>query len=150
MRSIRAVGRVSLALLALAAAVASGAEFRSTIDPATVLYDAPSSRSKPMFVLGRGYPMEVMVALEGWTKVRDSAGTIGWVEARALSSKRLVVVKPSVVEARSAPEEGAGVAFKAGQGVLLDWLETLPSGWTRVRHDEGGQGFVRTADLWGT
>ena len=41
-------------------------------EAATVLYDAPSAKSRPLFVVNRGYPVEIIVTVEGWTKVRDS------------------------------------------------------------------------------
>ena len=139
-----------LSAFALCFNAASAAEFLSTVDGGTVLYDAPSSKSRPLFVVGRAYPVEVMVSLEGWTKVRDSGGTIAWIESRLLAPKRMVVVKPRVAEVRAAPEDSAAVAYKVAQNVLLEWVETLPSGWTRVRHAEAGSGFVRTAEIWGT
>jgi hypothetical protein len=43
-----------LLALAVLPALASAADFRSTQDAATVLYDAPSARAKPLFVYGRG------------------------------------------------------------------------------------------------
>lgn len=134
---------------ALAPAWAGAAEFKSTVDAATVWYDAPSSKSRRVYVVGRGYPVEVMVTLEGWTKVRDASGSIGWVEARALTDKRMVLVRQRVAEVRTAPDEGAPLAFRVGQNVLLEWLETLPNGWTRVRHGEAGIGFVRTDAVFG-
>ena len=133
----------------LAVQPAAAAEFRSTADAATVMYDAPSAKSRQLFVLGRAYPLEVMVTVEGWTKVRDAGGTIAWVEARALASRRTVLVKSRVAEVKSAPEDAAGVTFKVAQNVVLEWIETLPSGWTRVRHADAGAGYVRTTDLWG-
>jgi SH3-like domain-containing protein len=134
---------------------ANGAEtrdiagFRSTTEPATVMYDAPSNKSKPLFVVGPGYPVEVMATLQGFTKVRDAGGTIAWIESRQLSPKRMVVVRSKVAFARAAPDEPSQVSYKLAQGVLLEWLETLPSGWIRVRHNDAGVGFVRAADLWG-
>jgi SH3-like domain-containing protein len=128
---------------------AIAAEYRSTVEPATVWYDAPSTKSKQLFVLGSGYPLEVMVTLEGWTKVRDASAGIGWVEARALGPRRTVMVKPEMAEVRSAPEATAPVAFRVGRRVLLEWVENLPSGWVRVRHAEGGTGYVRSADVFG-
>lgn len=144
--------RAVLAVFAALGACAPGiaAEFRSTVDAATVLYDAPSNKSRRLFVLGRAYPVEVMVTVEGWIKVRDASGGIAWAESRALSTKRTVVVKTRVAEVRSSPEDSAGVAFKVARSVVLEWVETLPSGWTRVRHADAGAGFVRTADIWGT
>jgi len=142
---------VGAVLLGCAATqTATAADFRSTVDAATVMYDAPSAKSRRLFVVGRAYPLEVMVTLEGWTKVRDAGGTIAWVEARALGRERTVLVKTRVAEVRSAPEDAAGVTFKVAQHVVLEWIENLPSGWTRVRHTDAGAGFVRTADLWGT
>lgn len=143
---------VCAALLAgglLVASVSGATDFRSVAENATIFYDAPSSKSKRLFVLGAGYPLEVMVTVEGWTKVRDAGGSIGWVEARALSAKRLVVVRTNVAEARTAPEAGAKPAFRVARNVMLEWIETLPGGWTRVRHPEAGQAFMLTADLWG-
>jgi SH3-like domain-containing protein len=128
---------------------AAAADFRSTIEPATVWYDAPSVKAKQLFVLGQGYPIEVLVTLEGWIKVRDATGGIGWIEAPALGPRRTVMVKPEVAEVRAAPESSAPVAYRVGRRVLLEWVESLPSGWVRVRHAEGGTGFVRSADVFG-
>lgn len=141
-------GALALACV-LAASGAPAAEFKSTADAATVWYDAPSSKSRRIYVVGRGYPVEVLVTLEGWTKVRDASGSLGWVEARSLTDKRMVLVRTGVAEVRSAPDEGAAVAYRVGQNVLLEWLETLPNGWTRVRHVEAGIGFVRSDEIFG-
>jgi len=83
---------VALALLALPLGVAA-ADFRATADPATVMYDAPSARAKPLYVYGRDIPVETLVAVEGWTKIRDATGTIGWVQSGMLTDKRMVVVR---------------------------------------------------------
>src|SRR4051794_9997129 len=83
MRSLACAGFVIAVPFALPAAAL---EFRSTIEPATILYDGPSVRSQKVFVVGRDYPFEVVVSLEGWAKVRDVAGApLAWVERKALS-----------------------------------------------------------------
>ena len=89
MRAGLCVLGAALALPALAWA----ADFRSTGAPATILYDAPSARAKPLFVYGRGVPVESLVTVEGWTKVRDASGTIGWMPTPALSDSRTLVVR---------------------------------------------------------
>ena len=147
-RRIALLGQMTL-VLATAAMPAVSAEFRSTADAATVFYDAPSSKARPLFVVARAYPVEVMVSLSGWIKVRDADGSIVWVEERALTSNRMVVVKSRIAEVRAAPDDFAAVAFKVAQSVLLELVEVVSSGWVRVRHAEGGTGFVRTADIWG-
>ena len=149
-------GRVAALGLALVSGTASSADFLSTADAATVLYDAPSVRAKPLFVLGRDTPLEVIVPVEGWTKVRDVGGTIGWVEKRSLADRRSLVVRVPVADVRANPEESAPLAFRAEQGVLLELAEpaasatttTMP-GWVKVRHRDGQSGYVRIAQVFG-
>ena len=136
-------------LLFLTAFCAGAAEFRSVQENAAVLYDAPSRAATPLFVVQRHYPLEVMVSLDAWVKVRDHAGALTWVEKKALGDKRLVLVTGASAEARVRPEDGAPVAFAAAQNVALELLEVAPNGWLRVRHADGASGFVRAAQVWG-
>lgn len=145
------------AIAALAAFGSAGAaDFRATSDPATVLYDAPSARAKPMFVYGRDVPVEALVSVEGWTKIRDATGTIGWIQSKALADKRMVVVRAPSADVRAAADEGAPVVFRAERDVLLEVAETAASpatttmpGWLKVRHRDGQTGFVRLAQVFG-
>src|SRR5215468_5269725 len=98
--------------LAVAAATAAATEFRSTSE-AVVLYDAPSVKGKPLFVLGRDYPLEVIVNVEGWIKVRDAGGTVAWVERKSLAERRMLVVRTPVAEVLANPDASAPVVFKA-------------------------------------
>jgi SH3-like domain-containing protein len=150
---------VAIAALAFAAApwgAAAAVEFRATSDPATVLYDAPSAKAKPMFVLGPDYPLEVIVPLEGWVKVRDVAGTIGWVERAALTDRRSVVVRAPVAEVLAGPAPDAALVFRAERGVLLELAEpasaattTATPGWVKVKHRDGQTGYVRITQIFG-
>jgi len=115
------MARAALAwLLLFVAAPLAAAEYRATAEPATVLYDAPSAKAKPMFVYGRDVPVEVLVGVEGWTKIRDSSGTIGWMPSKSLAEKRVVVVRPPVADVRASPEENAPVVNrKSGFDAVL-------------------------------
>jgi len=62
-------------------------------DNAAVLYDAPSVKSRKVYVVSQGYPVEVVVVVEGWSKVRDASGDLTWIESKRLSDKRTVLVK---------------------------------------------------------
>src|SRR5207248_5544737 len=110
--------RIVVAALLWPAVCAATAEFRATSDAATILYDAPSARAKPLFVYGRDVPLETLVSVEGFTKVRDSSGTIGWIANRALADKRMLVVRASIADVRANPEDAATVVFRAEQSVL--------------------------------
>jgi SH3-like domain-containing protein len=149
--------RAAVAVLAAAAAFpAAAADYRSTGEAATLLYDAPSTKARPLFVLGRDVPLEVIVPVEGWIKVRDAGGTIGWVEQRALADKRTLVVRVPLAEVRANPDDTAPLVFRAEQNVLLELAEhaagastTATPGWVGVRHRDGQKGYVRIAQVFG-
>lgn len=136
-------------LLLLAVCGAHAAEFRSVQESAAVLYDAPSRAATPLFVVQRNYPLEVIVNLDAWVKVRDHAGALSWVEKKSLGDKRMVLVTGPSAQVRVRAEEGAPAAFVAAQNVALELVEVTPNGWLRVRHADGAAGFVRAAQVWG-
>ena len=79
-------------ILALLPLSAVALEYRSVAVPKAILYDAPSSSAKKILLLSQYYPVEIIVNLGDWIKVRDAQGSISWVEAKQLSSKRTVMV----------------------------------------------------------
>jgi SH3-like domain-containing protein len=143
---------LALAASLLLATGSIGAEFRSTSDTA-VLYDAPSAKAKPLFVLGREVPFEVIVAVEGWYKIRDATGTVAWMEKKSATDRRTVVVRSPVADVLASPEANAAVVFKAEQNVLLELADasyaTSSPGWAKVRHRDGQSGYVRISQVWG-
>ncbi|MSQ71031.1 MAG: hypothetical protein EXR27_07040 [Betaproteobacteria bacterium] len=136
-----------MAFTAMPAAVAG--DFRSVAESGTILYDAPSLRAKKIFVASRYYPVEIVVSIEGWAKVRDPAGDLSWIERKALSEKRTVVVTAGQAEVRQNPDDTAAVVFQAQKGVALEVAELGTTGWIRVKHRDGQSGFVRIRQLWG-
>lgn len=114
----------------------------------SVLYDAPSKQGKPLYVIARYTPVEIVIAVEGWAKVRDAEGTITWVESRVLSSRRTLIAT-SRAEVRNQADGAAPVAFEVDKGVVLELVEAGPPGWVKVRHRDGQAGFVRVNQVWG-
>lgn len=141
-------GAGALVLLALAPAAMAG-EFRSIAETGTVMYDAPSVRAKKLFVSTRNYPVEVVINIDAWVKVRDQAGDLTWVEKKALSDKRTVVVTAAYADVRQAPNDQAALVFQAQQGVALDVLEHSSGNWVKVRHADGQVGFLKVSQVWG-
>lgn len=131
------------------ASPAAAADFRSVSDDAVVLYDAPSRAATPLWVVSRHYPLEVIVNLEAWAKVRDQSGTLSWVEKRQLSAKRMVVVVAASAHVRRRPEDQAPLAFVVAQNVALELVHVAPGGWLRVRHPDGADGYLRATEVWG-
>lgn len=140
--------RLALAALVFAGA-AQAADFRSVAENGAVLFDAPSRAAKPVYVVSRSYPVEVIVNLEAWVKVRDHAGALSWIERKALTEKRMVLITVPVATVRTRADDAAPVAFTAQENVTLDLVEAAAGGWVRVRHADGSAGFVRANQVWG-
>lgn len=147
---------IALAAAACAPAALLAADFKATAEAPTVLYDAPSARAQPQFVFGRDVPLEVLVSVEGWTKVRDLGGTIGWIANKSLADRRMLQVRGGTADVRAAPDEASPVVFRAEANVLLELAEpatspgtTASPGWVKVKHRDGATGYVRVAQVFG-
>jgi SH3-like domain-containing protein len=138
-----------LLLLSLAASAAWAGDFRSIGENAVTLYDAPSVRAKKLFVVSRLYPVEIIVQVDQWTKVRDVAGDLMWVEKKSLSDARTVLVTDALADIRQRAEESAPTVFQARKGVALEIAEIGTGPWVKVRHRDGQTGFVRANQVWG-
>jgi SH3 domain protein len=141
--------RLLIPLLLFAAPAALAGEFRSIGENATPMYDAPSVKSNKLFVASKFFPVEIIVQVDNWTKVRDVAGDLSWVERRTLSETRTVAVTAALADVRQKAEDGAPLAFQARRGVALEIVELLTGPWVKVRHRDGQTGFVRANQVWG-
>lgn len=140
---------VTLALgLLLAAGPALALDYLAVAE-AAAMYDAPSQKAKPLYAIARGTPVEVVVSVEGWVKVRDPKGDLAWIEKRHLSDKRTVIVRAGRAQVRAAGDDKAALTFEALQDVVLGLLEPAANGWAKVQHRDGQQGYVKTAQVWG-
>lgn len=137
------------ALLLVAAGPALGLDFKAVDAPVAVLYDAPSLSGKKLYLLKRYTPVEVIVGVEGFTKVREPEGAIGWVEKKVLTDQRQVLVSVAKAQVRAAPAADAALVFEAEKGVALELVAPARDGWAKVRHLDGQSGVVRIIQVWG-
>lgn len=147
MRSCSAV----LIALSLAAPLVHAVDFKSVGAAPAILYDAPSTRAGKLYVAPRGMPVEVVLSYGEWVKLRDMNGDLAWAEAKALSPRRMLVVRSASIKLRAAADEASAVVMTADRGVLLELVEPAPSAslWLKVRHKDGIAGFVKATDVWG-
>lgn len=138
-----------LSLLMVGLALPAIAIDYRTVESATVLYDAPSQRGNKLFVVRRDTPLELVVNLDAWSKVRDADGGLAWIEKKFLADRRTVIVTAPRAEIRQKPEESSLLVFEAEKKVSLDYLETVSGGWIKVRHRDGSSGYVRANQIWG-
>ncbi len=125
-------------------------EFLSIKDAGVIMYDAPSLKADKLYVASRNLPVEAVVKVEGWVKVRDSTGSLAWVEEKQLSEKRYVIVTAPSAEIYQSPNLSSPLIFQAQQNVVLELLEPAVSGWAKVKHRDGQTGYVRTTQVWGS
>jgi SH3-like domain-containing protein len=124
-------------------------EFRSVAVTKVISYDAPSKEASKLFVLGNGYPLEVIVNLGDWIKVRDALGGLSWIEAKSLSAKRTVLVLAKT-DIKTAEDSAAALVATVEKDVVLELVAgATKSGWQKVKHRDGAIGFVQSTALWG-
>lgn len=136
-------------LLACLPAAGWALDYRSIAADKTLLYDAPSAQAKKLFIVSQFTPVEVIVNLGEWVKVRDKRGELAWIESAKLVPLRTVQVAAAQVEARESADAAAKVVFRAEKDVVLELLEVAPNGWVKVRHRDGLSGFIPSPQVWG-
>lgn len=138
-----------LAGLSLLAGAAHALEFKSIGASPVVLYDAPSAKGGKLYVAPRGMPVELILTYGTWSKVRDMAGDLSWVESKELVARRNVVVRAANAKIRAAADESSAVIFSADKNVLLEMVEPAAGGWLKVKHKDGQIGYVKASEVWG-
>jgi SH3-like domain-containing protein len=141
---------VALYLLALTPVSAFALDFRSVSVPKAVLYDAPSNAAKKVLLLSQNYPVEVVVNLGDWLKVRDAQGSLNWVEAKQLSNKNFVMVTANSAEIRQGAAVSSSLVATVEKDVVLEVADVkLNNGWLKVKHRDGATGFILISSTWG-
>jgi SH3-like domain-containing protein len=124
-------------------------DYRSVLVPKAILYDAPSAQARKLFVVSRQYPLEVIVNLGEWIKVRDSTGGLAWIESKDVSTNRSLLVTASQAEVHESMDEASPLVFRVEKDVTLQLVEAGSNGWAKVRHRDGLTGYVQFSKVWG-
>ena len=126
------------------------AEFRSVAFAKTILYEAPSATTKRVYLVGEGYPLEIIVNLGDWLKVRDPYGTLSWAESKNLQSKRTVIVKADKANIYKDPESKSALVATIEKDVVIELSDPLiANGWIKVRYQQDLDGYIQTSQVWG-
>ncbi|HZK91473.1 MAG TPA: SH3 domain-containing protein [Stellaceae bacterium] len=155
---VRAVAGLGLALAsgvwweAIAAAV-GGAEaplphFASLHSDKVNLRAGPGDRYPVEWVYVRkDWPVEVVAQFDHWRRVRDWAGTEGWVHEKMVAGRREVIVIGGVRALRTAPDLAAALVARAEPGVVAR-LDECRGGWCRIVAGDV-TGWVERSNIWG-
>ena len=127
---------------------ANALEFRSIAPAKAILYDAPSLEADKLFILSQAYPVEIIVNLNNWLKVRDATGSLSWVESKALGTKRTVLVIAKT-DIKLAEDPTSALVATVEKDVVLELVADRQNGWVKVKHRDGITGYVQVTNLWG-
>ena len=137
-------------LLFVPSHVTAGIEYFSIAENAVIMYDAPSLKADKLYVASLYLPVEVVVNVDGWAKVRDSSGSLAWVEKKALSQQRYVVVTVPLADIHQSANMNSALVFQAEENIVMEWLDSDTKGWVKVRHFGGQTGYVKVNQVWGS
>jgi SH3-like domain-containing protein len=127
------------------------ADFMSVNVDQAFLHEAPSDSTKKSYIVTKGYPLEVIVSLKEWKKVKDHVGLINWIKTSDLSSKRTVLNLKNNNSIYLEPLSESPLLANVNENVTLELLdEKKIDGWVKVYSKFGDiEGFIKDTDLWG-
>ncbi len=142
----------SLILFSLGFSLATpafAADFRSIAAEKTIAYDAPSVEATKQYILAKGYPVEVIVNLGAWVKVRDQQSGLSWVEGKNLNQNRTVLVTDRTDIKATESADGELLATVEKDVVLELLTPKINKGWVKVKHQDGITGYIQSSAIWG-
>jgi SH3-like domain-containing protein len=114
-----------------------------------IVYDGASRQANPQFILLRGTPVEVIVAVEKWAKIREVGGGLGWVDKAQLGDAKQVIVTQASAAVRQQADDASPLVFSVGKDVLLEVQEKPSKAWVKVKHRDGQTGYISIKAVWG-
>jgi SH3-like domain-containing protein len=143
-----ALGALLALLLIAAAPVEKTPRFVSLRADEVNLRAGPGERYPIKWVYHRkGLPVEVTGEFDVWRKIRDSDGTVGWVQERMIAATRSVIVAGGLRTLRDAPDPKAPAVARAEAGVIAR-LVACRGAWCRLEA-QGITGWLPRDELWG-
>lgn len=147
--SLRRFLTALLVLLGLCAAPFAQARQMVSVDrPEINMRTGPGTNHESIWLLSRGYPLQVVSRKGDWLQVQDFENDKGWVYRPLTAGKPHYVVKSKVVNIRKGPSTKSRVIGKANYGDVLRTLAKQGE-WAKIRDADGLVGWVAKRLLWG-
>lgn len=97
----------------------------------------------------RNLPVEIIAEFDTWRRIKDPAGTEGWVHSSMLSGRRTAMVTGEVRTLHRAMDPAADVVAQVAPGVVVEVLR-CPDRADYCRVEANGlQGWLKRDQLWG-
>ncbi|HNA70651.1 MAG: hypothetical protein E6Q61_10280 [Nitrosomonas sp.] len=115
-----------------------------------IMYDAPSLKAEKLFIVNAYFPVQVLVKVEGWTKVKDSSDTIAWIENKFLTERRYVIVTAPLANIHQSADIHSPILFQVQKDVVIELLDSSTTDWVQIRLQNGQMGYIRSNQIWGS
>jgi len=125
-------------------------EFLSISSNSAIMYDAPSLKAEKLFIVNAYFPVQVLVKVEGWTKVKDSSDTIAWIENKFLTERRYVIVTAPLANIHQSADIHSPILFQVQKDVVIELLDSSTTDWVQIRLQNGQMGYIRSNQIWGS
>ena len=144
---------VTLFLCVFSIPYAAIAEMLSVKGDKVNLRTGPGKQYKVKWEYGKGFPLKVIKKNGKWIKVKDFEGDSGWIYRKLLVNKPQMIVKANrgqnqKINIRRGPGTKKKIIGKAYYGVVFSTV-SQKSGWVKVKHDSGLEGWIKRSLLWG-
>ncbi len=98
----------------------------------------------------RGLPVEIIAEFDTWRRIKDPAGTEGWVHSSMISGKRTAMVTGEAVRPLLRTMDGKPDTVASVEPGVIVAVEKCPQGAALCRVDAGGAvGWISRDALWG-
>jgi SH3-like domain-containing protein len=95
----------------------------------------------------RGLPVEILATFDIFRKIRDSDGTVGWVNQQMLTGRRSILVSGAIRDLHHDANPGSEVVAQLEPGVVAAVSKCDPA-WCEVKAG-GYKGWLKRDEVWG-
>jgi SH3-like domain-containing protein len=92
-------------------------------------------------------PVEILVAVEHWRRIRDWQGTLGWVHEKMIWNRREVMITGGVRGLHKEPDPVSPLVARAEPGVIGKLVECRGA-WCQIEAGDYS-GWVQRGDFFG-
>ena len=97
----------------------------------------------------RNLPVEIIAEFDTWRRIKDPAGTEGWVHSTMVAGRRTAMVTGKVQPLLRNMDEASGLVANLEAGVIVS-VERCPKASTMCRVDaDGATGWIKRDAIWG-
>jgi SH3-like domain-containing protein len=92
-------------------------------------------------------PVEILLSVDHWRRIRDWQGTLGWVQEKMVWSRREVMITGNIRALHQSPDPASPLVARAEPGVIGKLVECRDA-WCEIEAGDYS-GWVRRGDVFG-